>query len=80
MFNSQLTDGSVAIQLTIPKIKVLCNLPCVKARLRLRCKKLGTLRFHNVSHEGNVHIQYPVIISDKRAQPSINKKLKALYE
>ena len=25
----------------IPKIKMLCNLPCVKARLRLLCNKLS---------------------------------------
>ena len=31
---------SLIQQYFIPKIKLLCNLCCVRARLRLRCKKL----------------------------------------
>ena len=34
----------------------------------------------DVSHDGNVHIQYPIIISKKRVQPSIKYKLKDLWE
>ena len=39
-----------------------------------------TLRFHNVSQDGNVHIQYSVIISKKKVKPSINHKLKAFFQ
>ena len=42
-----------------------------------RAPELGTLRFHNVNQDDNVHVQYPVIISKKIVQLSINHKLKA---
>ena len=41
---------------------------------------IGALRFHNMSKDGNVHIQYSEIIIKKRMQLSINHKLKAPYE
>ena len=51
-----------------------------KQKILDRTLTLRTLRFHRVSHDGNVHVQYPVIIVKKRVQPSINHKLKALFE
>ena len=34
--------GLKELQYGIPKIKMLCNLRCLKARLRLLCNKLST--------------------------------------
>ena len=35
----------------IPKIKMLCTLSSLKARLRLLCNKLSTTQQRNVSHQ-----------------------------